>query len=86
VVHRPLPPPTRPAEPPATPRVGPSSARAATEAPPRASEGAAAVTKPDDVQLTDKIRDDWKTIRGGFATAGDDFKSAVRDLGRKLWR
>jgi hypothetical protein len=85
VVHRP-PPPARAAEPPATPRVGPSSARAATEAPPRASEGAAAVTKPDDVQLTDKIRDDWKTIRGGFATAGDDFKSAVRDLGRKLWR
>ena len=49
-------------------------------------ESGAATAKREDGQLGDKIRDDWKTIRGGFSTAGDDFKSAVRDLGRKLWR
>ena len=82
VAHRPMPAPARAPEPAATPRVAPSSGRATVEAP----SGGAAVAKPDDGQLTDKIRDDWKTIRGGFSTAGDDFKSAVRDLGRKLWR
>ena len=82
VAHRPVPAPARAPEPAATPRVAPSSGRATVEAP----AGGAAVAKPDDGQLTDKIRDDWKTIRGGFSTAGDDFKSAVRDLGRKLWR
>lgn len=82
VAHRPAPAPARAAEPAASPRVAPSgSGRATIEAP----GGGAAVAKPQDGQLTDKIRDDWKTIRGGFATAGDDFKSAVRDLGRKLW-
>ena len=82
VAPRSVPAPARPPEPAATPRVAPSSGRATVEAP----AGGAAVAKPDDGQLTDKIRDDWKTIRGGFSTAGDDFKSAVRDLGRKLWR
>ena len=82
VAHRPAPAPARASEPAASPRVAPSSSgRATIEAP----GGGAAVAKPQDGQLTDKIRDDWKTIRGGFSTAGDDFKSAVRDLGRKLW-
>jgi hypothetical protein len=83
VAHRPLSTPARASEPAAGPRVSPpSSGRATIEAP----AGGAAVAKPQDGQLTDKIRDDWKTIRGGFSTAGDDLKSAVRDLGRKLWR
>jgi hypothetical protein len=82
VAHRPSHAPARASEPAASPRVAPSSGRATIEAP----AGGAAVGKPDDAQLTDKMRDDWKTIRGGFSTAGDDLKSAVRDLGRKLWR
>jgi hypothetical protein len=44
------------------------------------------MAKPQEPQLADKLREDWKTIRGGLSTAGDDFKAAVRDLGRKLWR
>jgi hypothetical protein len=52
---------------------------------PRGAQGAAAASKADD-DLGEKLRDDWKTIREGFATAGDEFKAAVRDLGRKLWR
>jgi hypothetical protein len=62
-----------------------AAARPTPEAPTRSADGGAAASKPDD-GLTDKLREDWKTIRGGFATAGDDFKAAVRDLGRKLWR
>ncbi|HEV8474494.1 MAG TPA: hypothetical protein VGR82_17080 [Methylomirabilota bacterium] len=82
VAHRSQPIPARASEPAASPRVAPSSGRATIEAP----AGGAAVAKPDDGHLSDKMRDDWKTIRGGFSTAGDDFKSALRDLGRKLWR
>ena len=82
VAHRPLHAPARVSEPAASPRPAPSSGRATVQAP----AGGAAVANPDDAQLSDKIRDDWKTIRGGFSTAGDDLKSAVRDLGRKLWR
>jgi hypothetical protein len=85
VVHRAPPPPARVAEPAASPRVPAPSGRTTVEAPPRAAGGAAAA-KADDQNLTDKVRDDWKTIRGGFATAGDDLKAAVRDLGKKLWR
>jgi hypothetical protein len=58
--------------------------RATVEAPPRGTEGGAAAAKRED--LGDKLRDDWKTIRDGFSTAGDDLKAAVKDLGRKLWR
>jgi hypothetical protein len=94
VAHRPAPTaarahdpaPGRAPEPVATPRVAPQSGRATIETPPRSGEGGAAMAKPGDPQLADKIREDWKTIRGGLSTAGDDFKSAVRDLGRKLWR
>ena len=59
--------------------------RAMVEAPPHQADGGAAAAKPED-GLGDKLREDWKTIRGGFETAGDDFKAALRDLGRKLWR
>lgn len=84
VAHRPTT--VRASEPAASPRVAPPSGRATIEAPARAGDGSAAMAKPDDRQLGDKIREDWKTIRGGFSTAGDDWKAAVRDLGRKLWR
>jgi hypothetical protein len=87
VVQRAPPAAARAPEPAASSRVAPSSGRATIETPaPRGGEGSAAMAKPDDGQLGDKIREDWKTIRGGLATAGDDFKAAVRDLGRKLWR
>lgn len=73
-------------EPAASARVVPHSGRATIEAPARSADGGAAMAKPGEAQLTDKLREDWKTIRGGLSTAGDDFKAAVRDLGRKLWR
>lgn len=60
-----------------------TSARAAEA--PRNAEGGAAAARPED-GLGDKLREDWKKIRDGFETAGDDFKAAMRDLGRKLWR
>jgi hypothetical protein len=53
--------------------------------PQRAAGGDAASAKTEDA-LGDKLREDWKAIRGGVETAGDDFKAALRDLGRKLWR
>jgi hypothetical protein len=59
--------------------------RPTVEAPPRAAGGDAASAKTEDA-LGDKLREDWKAIRGGVETAGDDFKAALRDLGRKLWR
>ena len=83
VVHRAPPAPVLVAEPATSPR--PASGRATLEA--RAHDaGGAAAADADDPSLTDKIREDWKTIRGGFATAGDDLKAAVRDLRKKLWR
>jgi hypothetical protein len=78
--------PARAPEPAATPRVAPPSGRATIETPARSGEGSAAMAKAGDPQLADKLREDWKTIRGGLSTAGDDFKAAFRDLGRKLWR
>jgi len=71
---------------PATSRPLPSSARAQdpVAATPRSADGSAAAAKSD-ADLKDKFREDWKAIRGGFATAGDDFKNAVRDLRQKLW-
>jgi hypothetical protein len=84
VSPRALPTAARTSEPAAMPRTQPPSARAAVEAPPRSAEGSASPAKPED--LGDKLRDDWKTIRGGFSTAGEEFKAAVRDLSRKFWR
>jgi hypothetical protein len=84
--QRPVPTAARASEPAASPRVAPPSGRATIEAPARGGEGGAAMAKRDEGDLADKIREDWKTIRGGMSTAGDDFKAAVRDLGRKLWR
>ena len=85
-VHRTAPTAARTPEAATSPRSAPSPGRATSDAPARGSgEGGSAMAKPDEGQLGDKLRDDWKTIRGGLATAGDDFKAAVRDLGRKLW-
>ena len=86
VAQRPLPAAARTSEPAASARLTPPSGRATTEAPARSSDGGAAMAKPDETNLVDKVREDWKTIRGGLSTAGDDFKAAVKDLGRKLWR
>jgi hypothetical protein len=81
-----------PRAPETAPRPLPSAARPSepAAAPPRASadtatrpDGGAAAAKPE--ELRDKLREDWKTIRRGFETAGDDLKEALRDLGRKLW-
>jgi hypothetical protein len=81
---RSLPSPARAPEPAAAPRAAAPPASATAQASPRSPEGGAAAAKPD--ELADKLRQDWKTIRDGFATAGDDLKAAVRDLRRKLWR
>ena len=34
--------------------------------------------------LRQKLRAEWRTIKQGFATAGDDLKAVMRDLGRKV--
>jgi hypothetical protein len=34
--------------------------------------------------LRDRLRADWRTIKQGFATVGDDFKATVRDFTRKV--
>ena len=34
--------------------------------------------------LRDKLRADWRTIKQGFASVGDDVKATMRDVGRKL--
>jgi hypothetical protein len=34
--------------------------------------------------LRDKLRDDWRTIKQGFASAGDDFKATMRDFARRV--
>jgi hypothetical protein len=36
--------------------------------------------------LRGKLSAEWRTIKQGFAGAGDDFKAAMRDLGRKVTR
>lgn len=84
VSSRPLPTAARATELGTTSRSSAPPGRATVEAPPRGSAGGAAAAKQED--LGDKLRDDWKTIREGFSTAGDELKEAVRDLGRKLWR
>ena len=34
--------------------------------------------------LRDKLRDDWRTIKEGFASAGDDFTATMRDFARRV--
>lgn len=34
--------------------------------------------------LSDKVRQDWETVRRGLNAAGDEVKSVVRELGRRL--
>ena len=36
--------------------------------------------------LREKLRADWRTIKQGFASAGDELKANLRDVGRKLTR
>jgi hypothetical protein len=59
----------------------------ATEAAPSRTATAA----PDDAApislpptLGDKLRDDWRTIKQGFAIAGAELKASVRDLARRV--
>jgi len=58
----------RPASPTTTEAAGTRAAAAASQAP---------------LTWRDKLRAEWRTIKRGFASAGDDFTAAVRDLGRK---
>jgi hypothetical protein len=58
----------RPAPPATTEAAGTRAAAAASQAP---------------LTWRDKLRAEWRTIKRGFANAGDDFTAAVRDLGRK---
>jgi hypothetical protein len=81
---RSLPAAPRATDPAAARRTAAPSAPATVQAPPRGADGGAAAARRDD--LPDKLREDWKTIRDGLATAGDELKDALRDLGRKLWR
>jgi hypothetical protein len=34
--------------------------------------------------LKDKLHDDWRAIKQGFASAGDDFKATMRDFARRV--
>lgn len=79
-----LPAASRAPEPAAAPRTAGPPAPPTIQAPRGGAEGGAAAAGRDD--LSDKLREDWKAVREGFATAGDDLKDALRDLGRKLWR
>jgi len=44
----------------------------------------AAEPAPQPSRLGDKMRQDWDTIRKGFASAGDEIVSAVRGVGRRV--
>lgn len=69
-----------------------SSLSPETKAPTTDSAPSRAATAPSDnasssntpPTLGDKIRDDWRTIKEGFASAGDDFKATMRDFARKV--
>jgi hypothetical protein len=69
------PPPPR-TEPSTTTDVAPT--RAASPVSDSASPSSAPAT------LRDKLRADWRTIKQGFASVGDDVKATMRDVGRKL--
>jgi hypothetical protein len=87
VAHRAPPTAARTPQAAASSRAASPSGRATIEAPPRGGgDGGAAMAKSNEGQLGDRLREDWKTIRGGLATAGDEIKEAVRDLRRRLWR
>ena len=46
------------------------------------SEAASPSTTP--ATLRDKVRDDWRTIKRGFASAGEELKETVSGLVRKV--
>ena len=90
---RPSPAPARPGEPPAVaaespkdgeePAASPAPAPAPKASPPapgpRSSREAPA---PPPADFRSKLRDDWRAIRRGWESAGDDFKSAIDRLRR----
>jgi hypothetical protein len=93
VVPAPPPPPPAASDPVPAPRrtsAAPVSASEPAAAPSqRVSEPAASPPSrpmPTRRQLGDRVRDDWRTVRDGFATAGDEFKDAVRGLARRWAR
>ena len=84
----PLPPPS-PSPPSLAPRTAPSPPFAAVqrpakpaEAPPAPSASRPAPRRTRD--LPDKLREDWREIQRGVDSAGDDFRSAVDGLRRRL--
>ena len=91
---RPSPAPARPGEPPAvaaeSPKDGEEPAASPAPAPsPKASPPAPgprssreAPPPPPPADFRSKLRDDWRAIRRGWESAGDDFKSAIDRLRR----
>jgi hypothetical protein len=50
------------------------------------SDVAGTVASAPPATLRQKLSSEWRTIKQGFATAGDDFKAVMRELGRKVTR
>jgi hypothetical protein len=70
----------------ATPPPTPIVSTAPKPAPIAKPAPAAAASAPKDTpptSMADKLRNDWKAIRKGFASAPDDFAAAVRDFSRR---
>jgi hypothetical protein len=68
-----------PAAAPATPAV-PPAVITPTSTPARRPASPPRPTSDPEPKLGDKLREDWKTIREGFATIGEQLSSAVRRL------
>jgi hypothetical protein len=80
------PPPTAAPQPPVAstpPKPAPASSAKAATAKPAPSAAASAPQDAPPANITDKVRNDWSTIRRGFSTLGDDFSNAMRDFGRR---
>jgi hypothetical protein len=45
---------------------------------------AASPSSPPGADFSSKLRDDWRTIRRGVETAGDDFRRAIDRLKQQL--
>lgn len=82
-VPPPAPPPTGPPLP--TPRTAPIPT-AVLPGPEAAPDGAAKQSPdtPRDESLLTTLREDWETVKSGFASAPDDFRRAWRSLSRDL--
>jgi len=89
-------PPHRPAEPPAvaaespkdveqpaaSPAPAPSPSLAPRASPPAPAPRSSREVAPPPADFRAKLRDDWRAIRRGWESAGDDFKSAIDRLRR----